>query len=151
MFDELRPFVFRGDGRPRVAVTREVDEIQFAIDAIEINRLRATWRVTGERQPALSHKGINQAGLADVASSQKSHLGQPVGGELPGTIGTLNEFRFQFYYTGGGINASGVISIIQDWRMRAGGRLGARFRTGAGPGYFQCGSRDCLRFARGDS
>jgi hypothetical protein len=67
--------------------------MEVAIDSIEIDRLRTTGRIAGERQPSFSCKCIDQAGFSDVASTQKSYLGQPVGGELLGTTGTVDEFR----------------------------------------------------------
>src|SRR5579862_2936384 len=100
MFNELRPLAFRRKGHPGVSIAGQIDEIEVAVYAIEVDRLRATGCITGERQPASPCKCINQAGLADIAPTQESYLGQPVGGELLGTTGTIDEFRFQFYYTG---------------------------------------------------
>src|SRR5580658_5211529 len=100
MFNELRPLALGRKGHPRVSITRQIDEIKIAVYTIEVDRLRATGCITGERQPAFPCKCIDQAGFADVASTQKSYLGQPVGGELLGTTGTINEFCYQFYNTG---------------------------------------------------
>ncbi|SRR6266699_2536353 len=100
MFNEFRPLALGGKGHSRVSITRKVDEIKIPVYAIEVDRLRAARCITGKRQPTLSRKRIDQAGFSDIASTQKSYLGQSVGGELLGSTGTLNEFRFQFYYTG---------------------------------------------------
>ncbi len=99
MFNELRPFGLGRQWHFLVTVPWEIDEIQFAVDSIEVDRLRATGRVTGECQSSSSRKCINKTGFANVAASQESYLGQPVGGELLGPTGTLNEFCYQFYYT----------------------------------------------------
>ena len=88
MFNELCPLALRGEWHPRVSITWKVDKIEIAIHPVEVNRLRTSGRITGERQPAFSCKRIDQAGFSDVASSQESYLGQPVGGELLGTTGT---------------------------------------------------------------
>ena len=93
MFNELCPLALRGKGHPRVSITWKVDKIEISIYSVEVNRLRTTGRITGERQPAFPCKRIDQAGFSDVASSQESYLGQPVGGELLGTTGTVYEFR----------------------------------------------------------
>src|SRR5580704_1462191 len=100
MFNELRPLARIRTGQPRVTITSQIDEIRIAVYTIEVDRLRATGCITGERQPAFPCKCIDQAGFADVASTQKSYLGQPVGGELLGTTGTVDEFCYQCYYTG---------------------------------------------------
>jgi len=93
MFNELFPLALRCKGHPCVSIAWKVNQIESSIYSIEVNRLRTTGRITGERQPAFSCKRIEQAGLSDVASSQERYLGQPVGGELLGTTGTVNEFR----------------------------------------------------------
>ncbi len=93
MFNELCPLGLCGEGHPSVSITWKIHEIEAAIDPVKIDRLRTTGRITGERQPAFSCQCINQAGFSDVASTQKSYLGQPVGGELLGTTGTVDEFR----------------------------------------------------------
>src|SRR5580700_8478897 len=100
MFNELRPLAFRGKGHPRVSVPGQVDEIETAVYTVEVDRLRATGCITGKRQPSLPCKCVNQTGFPDVASTQKRYLGQPVGGELLGTTGTIDEFCYQFHYTG---------------------------------------------------
>ena len=92
MVNKLRPFVFSRDGHTRVSIAGQIDEVEFPVYAIEIDRLRAAGRVTGERQPLFPNDSIDEAGFADIASSQKSYFGQPVGGELLGTISTKNEF-----------------------------------------------------------
>lgn len=74
--------------------------MQIAIDSVEIDRLRATGCIAGERQPALSCQRVDQAGFSDVASSKERDFGQSAFGELLGTTGAVNEFRYQFYYTG---------------------------------------------------
>ncbi len=93
MFNELCPLALGGKGRPRVSVPRKVDEIEIVVYSIEVNRLRTTGCITGERQPAFSRERINQAGFSDVASSQESDFRQPVGRELLGTTCTVDEFR----------------------------------------------------------
>src|SRR5215469_9584183 len=100
MFNELRPLGFGAEGHPGVSVSGEIDEVTIAVNTIEINRLGPTGCVACERQPTLSCQCIYEAGLADVAPTQESYLGQPVGGELLGTTRTIDEFRFQLYYTG---------------------------------------------------
>src|ERR1035438_614680 len=100
MVNELRPLALRREGHPRVSIARKINEIKIAVYTIEVDRLRATGCITGERQPAFPCKCIDQTGFADVASTQKRYLGQPVGGELLGTTGTVDEFCCQFYYTG---------------------------------------------------
>ena len=93
MFNELRPLGLGGEGHFGISITWKIHEIAIAIDSIEVDRLRTTWRITGERQPLFSCECIDQAGFSDVASTQESYLGQPVGGELLGTTGTVDEFR----------------------------------------------------------
>ena len=100
MFNELRPLALRRKRHPRVSIARQIDEIKTAVYTIEVDRLRAAGCITGKRQPAFPSECINKTGLADIASTQKSYLGQPVGGELLGTTGTVDEFCYQVYYTG---------------------------------------------------
>jgi hypothetical protein len=100
MFNELCPLALCCEGNLGVSVAGQIHEIETAVYSIEIDRLRATRRVTGERQPAFPCKRVDEAGFADVASTQEGYLGQPVDGELLGTTGTVNEFCYQFYYTG---------------------------------------------------
>ena len=100
MFNELRPLALRRKWHPRVSIPWQIHEVQIAVYTVEVDRLRATGCITGKRQPAFPCECINKTGLTDVASTQKSYLGQPVGGELLGTTGTIDEFCYQFYYTG---------------------------------------------------
>ena len=100
MFNELCPLALRGKRHPRVSIAWKIDEIKVAVYTIEVDRLRTTGRIAGERQSFLSYECIDQTGFADIASTQKSYLGQPIGGELLGTTGTIDEFCYQFYYTG---------------------------------------------------
>src|ERR1700722_7812874 len=100
MFNELRPLALRRKGHPRVSIARQIDEIEIAVYTVEVDRLGTAGCITGKRQPSFPGKCINQAGFADIASTQKSYLGQPVGGELLGTTGTVDEFSYQCYYTG---------------------------------------------------
>jgi hypothetical protein len=100
MFNELRPLAFRGKGHPRVSIAGQIDEIKIAVYTVEVDRLRPARCITGKRQPSFPCKCINKTGFPDVASTQERYLGQPVGGELLGTTGTIDEFCYQFYYTG---------------------------------------------------
>ena len=69
MFNELCPFVLRGHGYSCVSVPGQIDEVEVAVYSIEVDRLRTTRCIAGERQPAFSRKRIYQAGFADVASA----------------------------------------------------------------------------------
>src|SRR5580658_9079410 len=100
MFNELCPLALRRKGHPGVSIPWQIDEVKVAVYTIEVDRLRATGCITSERQPFLSCECIDQTGFADIASTQKCYLGQPVGGELLGTTGTVDEFCYQVYYTG---------------------------------------------------
>ncbi len=100
MFNELRPLAFRGKGHPRVSVAGQIDEVKIPVYTVEVDRLRPARCITGKRQPSFPCKCIDQTGFPDVASTQERYLGQPVGGELLGTAGTIDEFCYQFYYTG---------------------------------------------------
>ena len=102
MFNELCPLALRGKRRPRVSVTWKIDEIEIAIYPVEVNRLRTTGRITGERQLALSNERIDKAGLTDVTSPKKCHFRQSVGGELSGIVNAFDEFCFQVYYNQAG-------------------------------------------------
>lgn len=93
MFNELCPLTLRRKRHLRVSVPGKIDKIEIAINSVEVNRLRPSGRITGERQLSFPCKRIDQAGFSDVASPQESYLGQPVGGELLGTTGTVYEFR----------------------------------------------------------
>ena len=93
MFNELRPLALRRKGHPRVSIARQIDEIEIAVYTVEVDRLGTARCITGKRQPSFPCKCIYQTGFPDVASTQKRYLGQPVGGELLGTNGTVNEFR----------------------------------------------------------
>jgi hypothetical protein len=112
MFNEFRPIVFGREGHSRISITRQIDEIEITFYSIKVDRLRAARCVTGKRQPALSRKRIDQTGFSDIASPQEGYLGQPVGGELLGRTSTLDEFRFQFYYTGRAGGRKGVVNNI---------------------------------------
>ena len=87
MLNELCPFVLRRQRHARISIAGQIDEVEFAVDPVKIDRLRSARRITGERQPLLSRNCIDQTGFADIASPQKSDLGQPIGGELLGTVG----------------------------------------------------------------
>jgi hypothetical protein len=58
-----------------------------AFNSIEIYGLCSAGGVTRECQLSLPGNRIDQTGFADVASPQKSDLGQSVGGELLRMIG----------------------------------------------------------------
>ena len=95
LVDQLLPFLLVARRHPGVSVTREIDEVERAVDPVEIDRLRATRRVAGKRQPFLPGQGVNQAGLPDVTSPQKCDLRQPVAGEQRRPAGTDYKFGFQ--------------------------------------------------------
>src|SRR5882757_6168329 len=102
MFNEPRPFVFRGNRHLRISISGQVYKIELVVYTIEVDRLRPAGRITGERQPSFTRfpcNRIEKAGFSDIAPPQKSYLGQPVGGELLGTTGANGEFRYQVYYT----------------------------------------------------
>src|SRR5260370_43060 len=68
-FNELFPLERSVLGDPSVSVPWKIDEIMRTVDSIEVDRLRTTGFVAGESQPFRTRQGIDQAGLANIATS----------------------------------------------------------------------------------
>jgi hypothetical protein len=74
LFDKLLPLECYFLGDTSVPISRQVDEVELSADPIKINQLSATRRGTGKRQLLFPDQAIQQAGLANVAPSQKRYL-----------------------------------------------------------------------------
>jgi hypothetical protein len=82
LLDELFPLGFYVLRDPSVPVSRQIDEVKFIADPIEIDQLRASGPCAGIRQPLATSEAIQQTRLADVASPEKCNLRQRLGWKL---------------------------------------------------------------------
>src|SRR5262245_46164657 len=80
---------------PCESIAGKIDEVERFVDAVKINSLRTALRTAGNCQPFLPGKGVNQARLSDIASTQECYFGQSVQRETGWTSGTDYKFGFQ--------------------------------------------------------
>ena len=79
-FDQLFPLACYFLGDFGETIPWQVDEVELAVDLIEIDQLRTSGPGTGKRQPLATREAVQQTGFADVASAQKRNLRQRLGG-----------------------------------------------------------------------
>src|ERR1700728_2062926 len=82
MFDELFPLEYNILRDTSISISRQIDEVELAVDPIKIHQLRASGLGAGKRQLLLAREAIQQTRLADVAPPQKRNLRERFGWKL---------------------------------------------------------------------
>ena len=89
--DESGKFVAHRAGCPRVAVTRQIDQIPAVVDQKVVDEPRFARRAGDFGQPRVAREHVDERRFAHVAAPDEGDVAQRVGGNLRRALGTATE------------------------------------------------------------